>query len=276
MSPILFTLQGVITDDSTKKQLTGVLVQLVGSDGTSAKDTTDETGLYKFNNKTILANTSYELTFSKDGYFSKKGNESTVGLERSKGLVYDEVLIPIPKNPIELPEILYDLGRWELLPESQSALDGLILTMQDNPNIVVELGSHTDSRPIAITNDTLSQRRAQSVVDYLISKGIAADRLVAKGYAARVPKVLTKDVVRDGIKFKSGTVLTTEYINSLKTSKEREAAHQLNRRTEFIVIRIDYVSKDKSNTETPVKIEIIKPVDENNTDDTNKQEEEKE
>lgn len=257
LPPLIFTLQGSIVDDTTKEPLAGVLVQLVRqNDGFSVSDTTDEKGFYKFDKSVILPNSSFMLVFNKDGYFAKKGQESTVGLERSKALVYDESLAKIPQASIELPEILYDLGRWELKEEYQTSLDGLIQTLNDNPKIVVELSSHTDSRPIPMTNTTLSQRRAESAVNYLVEKGISGDRMVPKGYGETKPKVLTKDIVKDAIKFKKGTVLTDAFINSLKTVKEREAAHALNRRTEFRVLRTDYVPKSGGNTAAPT-IELI-------------------
>ena len=111
--------------------------------------------------------------------------------------------------------------------------------MMDNPNIVVELRSHTDFRGSRSYNQKLSQRRAQSAVDYLVKeKGIPADRIVAKGMGEDEPLVLP-----------DGTVLDEKYIKSLKTKEEQEAAHQLNRRTDFKVIRTDYVPKEQPKTE---------------------------
>jgi peptidoglycan-associated lipoprotein len=155
------------------------------------------------------------------------------------------------------------LWDWKLKPEFYDSLNGLIQTMTDNPGLVIELQSHTDFRPIGITNDTLSQRRAQSVVDYLIEKGIAGDRLQAKGYAERVPRVIEKDMVfmhkGKPFEFKQGTVLSREYIEALPNNDYKEAAHQLNRRTTFIILRTDYVPQTGGNVDVkkPV-IEIIR------------------
>ena len=262
--PLIFTLQGVVKDDSTKKIIVGARIKLVGSDGTIIYDSTDATGAYIFDKEQILPNTTYELTFSKTRYFTKKGKETTVGLEQSKNLVHNANLPPIPKKAIELPEILYDLAKWDLKPQYTSSLDGLIQTMEDNPKIVIELGSHTDSRPIPMTNAVLSQKRAKSVVDYLISRDIAPGRLVAKGYGARVPKVLTKDIVKNGVKIKKGTVLTDEFIKSLKTRKDKEVAHQLNRRTEFKVLGEDYVPVQQEEGVEEVEIEMIEDENEDN------------
>ena len=116
---------------------------------------------------------------------------------------------------------------------------------------MIELASHTDSRPIAMTNDSLSQYRAQSVVDYLIRRGIDGERLVAKGYGSQVPRKLQRQMVSvyngQPYVFDSGVVLTDEYISSLEGRGRQEAAHQLNRRTEFSVLREDFIpSGDRS------------------------------
>jgi peptidoglycan-associated lipoprotein len=112
--------------------------------------------------------------------------------------------------------------------------------MRDNEGLVIELRSHTDSRASFQYNDTLSQKRAQSVVDFLIEQGIEPGRLVAKGYGERVFRVLNKDITREGYTFKAGTELNDEFVYSLPTKEIQEAAFQLNRRTEFAVIAKDY------------------------------------
>ena len=151
------------------------------------------------------------------------------------------MLQPIPAEPIMLPEILYDLAKWDLKPQYEDSLQGLVQTLRDNPNLVIELASHTDFRDSDERNDILSQRRAQSVVDYLIIRGIDPQRLVAKGYGERVPLKLKSDKIREGFLFKEGSVLNEEYINSLTSESEKEAAHQMNRRSEFRVLRKDYI-----------------------------------
>ena len=149
---------------------------------------------------------------------------------------------PIPKEPVVLPDILYDLAKWDLKPQYEDSLRGLLKIMQDNPTLVIELRSHTDYRPIPMTNDTLSQRRAESCVNFLIQSGVDPDRLVAKGYAERVPRVLETDKISRNITFKKGTKLDRAYIESLPKNQQ-EAAHDLNRRTEFLILRDDYVPK---------------------------------
>jgi len=129
---------------------------------------------------------------------------------------------------------------------------------------VVELASYTDTRDTEERNDILSQKRAQSVVDYLISRGIDPDRLVAKGYGERVPRVLNKDITREGYTFKAGTVITDSLINTLSSTAIKEAAHQLNRRTEFSILRNDFVPKTKVAKIPPTKIEVVVNPEENN------------
>ena len=255
--PLLYTLQGVVKDDRTLQFIPGVSVKLVGSDGSAVEGKTDTKGFYSFGKSQIRPNSSYELILSKTGYFNKKAKETTVGLESSKDFVIDFKLEPIPEKPIVLPDILYDLAKWDLKPQFQDSLQGLIKTLDENETIVIELASHTDTRGTDESNDILSQRRAESVVDYLIARGIAPDRLVAKGYGERVPRALSKNITRDGFNFKTGTVLTQAFIDSLKTTPEKEAAHALNRRTEFRVLSKDYVPKPTNKKLEPQKEKVV-------------------
>jgi peptidoglycan-associated lipoprotein len=210
-------------------------------------------------------NTTYDIFVTRKDYFNEKGRETTVGLEKSKDLVRNFVLRPIPKKPVVLPDILYDLAKWDLKPQYRDSLQGLIETLDANETIVVELASHTDSRDSDERNDILSQKRAQSVVDYLITRGIDPDRLVAKGYGERVPRVLSKDIVKENFTFKAGTVLNDSIINAMPGTNVKEAAHQFNRRTEFSILRNDYVPKTKvTKTTPPTKIEMVVNPDEDN------------
>lgn len=123
------------------------------------------------------------------------------------------------------------------------ALDKLVEILNDNPNITIELRSHTDSRGNDIDNLNLSQKRAQSVVNYLIEKGIPADRMVAKGYGKTTPKVVDEKLAEQYTFLKVGTVLSESFINSLTDVDLQEIANQINRRTEFQVLRTDYKPK---------------------------------
>ena len=201
-------------------------------------------------------NTTYEITIDKDNYFTLNATETTVGLEFSKDFVKEYTLQPIPEEPIALPDILYDLGKWDLKPQFEDSLQGLIETLQINPTITIELASHTDARDTDEHNDILSQKRAQSVVDYLIIRGIDPLRLTAKGYGERVPRTIQKDITVRGYTFKAGTQLTEDFINKLPNNEVREAAHQMNRRTEFRILSKDYVPRTEIGANDSVNIAI--------------------
>lgn len=251
---IVYTLAGVIRDEATLQFLSNSNITLSGSDGTVLSTKTDAKGAYSFNKKQILKSTTYTLNVTHTGYFSETGTTTTVGLKKSEDLILNLNLTPIPPKPIPLPEIQYLLADWKLQPQFQDSLNGLIETMKKNPTIVIELAAHTDFRDESIKNDTLSQRRAQSVVDYLRTKGIESDRMIPKGYGERVPRLLTDGITftegkYKGVSFPAGTVLSEDYItNILKSDKEKEAAHQLNRRTEFRILRDDYVPKNTNDS----------------------------
>ena len=239
--PLIFTLSGTIKDDRTLMYMGDVSVQLVGSTGLSVSTRTNDEGFYSFGESQLEQNTMYEVLVAKPNYFNQKASFTTVGVEFSKDFVKDFSLVPLPAEPIPLPEILYDLAKWDLKPQYQDSLQGLIQTLRDNPNIVIELAAHTDMRDSYEKNDILSQRRAQSVVDYLIIRGIEPARLVAKGYGERVPLTIKKDIIRDGFPFTEGTTFDEAFIETLVNNREKEVAHQLNRRTEFRILRKDYV-----------------------------------
>jgi len=151
------------------------------------------------------------------------------------------LLTPIDK-PIELQNIFYDFDKWDLRPESMVTLDKLVETLNDNPKVTIELRSHTDSRASEEYNIPLSQKRAQSVVDYLVSKGIEIERLTAKGYGKSSPKVVDEETSKQYPFLKVGTTLSEQFINTLQTDEQKEIVHQINRRTEFKVLRTDYQS----------------------------------
>lgn len=239
LPPLIFALQGTVKDVDTQNPIEGATIKLIGSDGSSVEAKTDKSGFYKFAEngaeRYIKANVTYTLAASAPRYLnSEKAKVTTVGVEESKTFEQAFTLKTIVK-PIELPNILYDLAKWDLRPESMVSLDGLIATLNENPNITIQINSHTDARSGDEYNDTLSQKRAQSVVDYLISKNIAPDRLTAKGWGERKPK----------------PGCTEAQIAKMKTKEEQEAAHQANRRTEFEVTSTTYVPKKQEAPAAP-------------------------
>ena len=155
------------------------------------------------------------------------------------------ILLTAIDKPIELPNILYDFGKWDLRPESMVSLDKLVETLIDNPNVTIELMSHTDSRDTEEYNLILSQKRAQIVVQYLIDKGIEPERLTAKGYGESTPKVVDAIIAGQNSFLKTGITLSEQYINTLANDEQKEIAHKINRRTEFKVMRTDYEAPKK-------------------------------
>ncbi|MCB0395844.1 MAG: OmpA family protein [Flavobacteriales bacterium] len=225
LPPLIFTLQGVAYDVDSKQVLPSTTVSITGSNGESMQINTDTAGHYFTK---IAQNVTYDLVATKKDYLKDSGTETTVGLTESTDLIHDFYLQSIKVGEIRFPDVLYDLDKYELRPESKDSLDFLYKVLIDNPTIVIELSSHTDSRGSDKYNQKLSQNRAKSCVDYLISKGIPADRMVPVGYGEK--KLLVSDAE----------------IAKLETEDEKEAAHQKNRRTVFRVLRDDYVPKAAS------------------------------
>jgi peptidoglycan-associated lipoprotein len=256
LPPLLFAIEGDVTDCQFKETVSGVTVKLVGSDGSSVETKTDAAGHYKFaENGTaryVLPNTTYNIILSVGpevkteqatrGFLinseKSKAKETTVGVEEAKTFKHDFCLDPI-KGEMRFPDVLYELGKATLTPQAQDSLNFLYQTLIDNPNIVIELSSHTDYRGSDAANQKLSEARAKSCVDYLVSKGIPAARMSAKGYGEKRP--LEVDTDGDG---KIDYTLSEAYINKItkkKPKEEYEALMQKNRRTVFSVIRKDFV-----------------------------------
>ena len=230
---LVLNLKGIVTDSKTGAIMTGVKVQLIANDGTANQVKTDNTGKYEFK---LIPLTSYEIVVNTEGYLKKSVNETTVGVELNKTFVVDLVIDPIKKEII-LPLIKYDFNKAELRAESIVDLDELVESLLDNPNVVIELKSHTDFVGSNAQNNKLSQQRADACIAYLVSQGIDAGQLVAKGMGEKEPFVIEE---KDG-RFKVGDVLTESYIKKIRFKKNREKAHQYNRRTSFKVLREDYV-----------------------------------
>ncbi len=237
---LLFTISGKVKDKMTLLPIEGAKVFLIGKNADTAEFLTNGQGNFKFDTTLVLEDHDYELFFQKDNYFSKKETISTKLYKNDHDFIVDIMLDQIPEKPIVLPDILYGLDKWDLTPQYQDSLMQLVELLRTNKNLVIELRSHTDSRGSDDYNEALSQKRAQSVVDFLVSQGVDPARLVAKGYGKRISRVLDKDLVRENYLFKAGTELNDKFINSLPTEEAKEAAFQLNRRTEFSVLSKDY------------------------------------
>ena len=175
---------------------------------------------------------------SASNYLNQFFELHTDAAERNETYYVDFYLSPVDK-PVVVENIFYEFDKATLLPESREALDGLIKILNENPQITIELGSHADRKGSDEYNDQLAQRRAQSVVDYLIEAGIDEARLTAHGYGKSVPKMVTKRMAESHDFMKEGGVLTEEFILTL-TPQEQEIADRFNRRTEFQVTGLVY------------------------------------
>ena len=172
------------------------------------------------------------------GYLNAKQEFTSDIAEEDAEYNVDFILASITK-PVVIDNIFYDFDKATLRPESKVALDSMAQVLRDNPNVTIEMASHTDRIGSEEYNIKLSSRRAQSVIDYLISVGIAPERLQSHGYGKTRPKTITKKLARQFPQFKEGDVLTEEYILALPES-DQEIADQINRRTEFQVLSIEY------------------------------------
>lgn len=233
--PCVHSLKIVTKNYADGKLMDGVGIKIVSKSG-------DEQKLRIYKSKGLVIdlneNEDYLVVLNKPGFLKEKFTISTKGLKKSKVFEKELVLKSIEK-PIELPNILYETGKWNLKEESKESLDDLVKTLNENPELVIELSSHTDMVGSDKDNIMLSQKRAQSVVNYLIEKGINWDRLVAKGYGETVPKEVNNADANNYKFLNIGQFLTKEFLLGL--SKEyQEKCNQLNRRTEFKVLRTDY------------------------------------
>lgn len=210
-------------------------VRIVGRDGLNAKVLTKKDGSYHVE---LERDIKYVMMASAQGYLNQNFELHTSAEEKSETYIVDFFLSPISK-PVVIENIFYDFDKATLRPESKEALDVMIKMLNDNPNVTIELGAHTDRKGSDKYNERLAQRRAQSVVDYLIAAGIDTARLEAKGYGESVPKTVTKKMTQQYEFLHEGDVLTEEFILNL-TPEQQEVADQINRRTEFKVLRTNY------------------------------------
>jgi peptidoglycan-associated lipoprotein len=243
MPDLIFTMRGLVKNSDTNMPLEGAIVKLTSPSGHEVEITSATDGTFRFN---LNPNTDYSVIASKSKYLTALVDRSTKGLTQSKEFDILLELEPYGNKQIELPNIEYDFGKTNLRPESYVSLDELVKTLNVNSNITIELAANTDFRGSDEANQKLSEGRAKSVVDYLISKGVKADRLTLVGNGERVPKEISSKTkngreILSAHKFlKSGDIMTEEFINNLETEEQKEICHQINRRTEFRVLRDDY------------------------------------
>lgn len=241
-------------------ELTAGEARIVGTDGTNLRLGVRGDGSFEY---AVKPGVDYIILAMCDGFLNHKEEIHVDSVKESK--VYD-LQFPLASisAPVLIDNIFYAFDKATLLPESKNALDSLILMLNENPNITIELSAHTDYRGAEAYNKKLSQKRAESVVMYLINHGIAPDRLTPVGYGEEKPKTIRRKVAERYPWLKENDVLTEEFILKLKP-EQQETANALNRRTEFKVLRTTYNMFDKDgNLKNPPKKPVDKEVE---TDD---------
>lgn len=222
--------------DVDEEPVPNAVIRIVGNDGTIQKTAARPDGSFSF---PLQRGVSYVMMAGAKGYLNARQQFTADTAAVDAEYEVDFMLASLSKPNI-VENIFYDFDKATLRPESTQALDELVQLLKDNPNITIEMASHTDRVGTEEYNIDLSQRRAKSVIDYLIAAGIAPDRLQYQGYGKSRPKTVTKRVARLYPQFKEGDILTEEYILALPEEADREAADQINRRTEFQVLSVDY------------------------------------
>ncbi len=261
LPPVLVDVMVTVVDQETGEPLPDMVVKIVGSDGVNYEMKTDADGQINLTEKEdgsryIMPGNTYtvEVEEIEGVYLGGTDKFSTMDVESNTRIIREISVLNIEK-PIRLPEVRYALGKWDLLVDStinsKDSLNYLYDVMMEHPNIVVELMAHTDSRGSSSSNKTLSQKRAQSCVDYLVNeKGLPADRLVPRGYGEDVPTTYY-DIDETTGDTLGVYKLTEKYINQFKkTDKVKfEMLHQMNRRTEGRIVGLDYVPAEAPKPE---------------------------
>lgn len=219
------------TDEKDLLILGNSSVKLLDNQGTVIEETfTDDNGQFEFK---VYSDEDYILIGEKENYFSTRGDFSTIGkeldksklvefitnVEFEKNLILDRIVV---NKSIVLDNIYYDLDKADIRKDAALELDKLVVILEDNPNISIELSSHTDDRSSVEYNQDLSQRRAESAVSYILSKGIDQSRIRAKGYGE-----------------------SQLIIQNAQTEEE----HQINRRTEFKVTSYEFIDNSSDEDE---------------------------
>ncbi len=221
--------------DKDEEPVPNAVIRIVGNDGSIQKESGRADGSFRF---PLQRGVSYVMMAGAKGYLNAKQEFTADTAEEDAEYGVDFILASINK-PVVIENVFYDFDKADLRPETKTALDEMAQMLRDNPNVTIEMASHTDRKGSDEYNLNLSHRRAQSVIDYLIAAGISEKRLQPQGYGESRPKTITKRLAREFPQFKEGDVLTEEYIEAL-SEEDQEVADQINRRTEFQVLSIDY------------------------------------
>lgn len=235
--PVRITIEGLVMDKD-EEPVKNAIIRIVGNDGSNQKEVARDDGSFSF---ALQRGVKYVMFAGAKGYLNQKqefASDSTM----EDANYWVEFILPSISKPSVVENIFYDYDKADLRSESKTALNELIAVLHDNPNVTIEMASHTDRWGSDAYNINLSERRAKSVVDYLVENGISRDRLQPHGYGKSRPKTVTKRIARLYPQFKEGDILTEEFIKTL-SEEDQQAADQINRRTEFSVLSLTYNMK---------------------------------
>lgn len=235
--PVRITIEGLVMDKD-EEPVKNAIIRIVGNDGSNQKEVARDDGSFSF---ALQRGVKYVMLAGAKGYLNQKqefASDSTM----EDANYWVEFILPSISKPSVVENIFYDYDKADLRPESKTALNELIAVLHDNPNVTIEMASHTDRWGSDAYNINLSERRAKSVVNYLVENGISRDRLQPHGYGKSRPKTVTKRIARLYPQFKEGDILTEEFIKTL-SEEDQQAADQINRRTEFSVLSLTYNMK---------------------------------
>ena len=229
------------------------LVYMVGDDGTYLKLSVRGDGSFE---QEVKPNVNYIFLGTCKGYLNHTEELSVDTSSVSKEYTLQFPLASI-ENPVLIRNIFYEFDSAALLDSSTVALDSLVVLLNENPNVTIELASHCDFRGADEYNEKLSQRRAESVVNYLIEHGIDTLRLTPKGYGEKRPKVVTRRIASTYDFLNEGDTLTEAFILALEDEEKQEICHSLNRRTEFKVLRTTYkLFETPAEKASPIKEDV--------------------
>ncbi len=221
--------------DKDEEPVPNAIIRIVGNDGSNQKAVAKPDGTFRFD---LQRGVSYVMLAGANGYLNGK-QQFTSDIEEADAEYGVDFILAAMTKPQVIENIFYDYNKATLRPESKAALDSMVQVLNDNPYITIEMGSHTDRVGSDDYNNKLSERRAKSVVDYLIENGVDSARLQYRGYGKTVPKVVTKRIARLYPQFSEGDTLNEAFVLAL-SKEDLAAADQINRRTEFQVLTTNY------------------------------------
>jgi peptidoglycan-associated lipoprotein len=221
--------------DINDNPLEDAVIRIVGKDGLNLRNPVRKDGSYRIS---LVKGNDYVMMAGARGHLNQHYLFGTAPQERSQNYSVDFFLTPV-SQAVVIENIFYDFDRASLRPASREALNEVIRMLQDNPNVTIELGAHTDRKGSEDYNRRLATRRAQSVVDYLLTRGIHPDRLTAKGYGKEHPQTVNKRIAEAHPFLHEGDILTEPFTLTL-LPEQQEIVDQLNRRTEFKVLRTNF------------------------------------